>query len=128
MALDRPIHAPETAGGAAAPAVAPPVALVNEPPTTTACTASWSGGKSTLTTHHPRWPGRQGGLTPSREREETESSDSARPDGTLPGSKVRPDPSDVGLSRGMTRSSRAGCRSLLRSSTSPTSLTGRTCH
>ena len=99
MALDRPVHAPETADGTTAPAVAAPVALVNEPPTTPACTARTAGGKSTLTTHHPRWRGRQGRLTPSREHEETESSDGARPDGTLPGSRVRPDPSDVGISR-----------------------------
>ena len=99
MALDRPIHTPETAGGTAAPAVAAPVALVNGPPTTPACTARTAGRKSTLTTHHPRWCGRLRGLTPSREREETESSDGARPDGTLPGSRVRPDPSEVGLIR-----------------------------
>ena len=99
MALDRPVHASETADETAARAVDASAALVNEPPTTPACAVGLADGKTTLTPHHSPWRGRQVDPTPSREREETASSDGARPDGTLPGASVRPDPSDVGISR-----------------------------
>ena len=99
MALDRPVHASETADETAARAVDASAALVNEPPTTPACPVGPAGGQTTLTTHHSRWRRRQVDLTPSREREEAASSDGARLDGALPGSGVSPDPSDVGLSR-----------------------------
>ena len=97
MALDRPVHAPETAGGTAARAVAASAALVNGSPATHACPVRPAGGNSTLTTHHSRWRGRQGDVTPSREREETKPSADARPDGALPGSGAGPDCSDAGL-------------------------------
>ena len=99
MALDRPVHAPETADDTAARAVDASAALVNEPPNTPACTVGPVDDKSTLTPHHSRWCGCQVDLTPSREHEKTESSDGARPDGTLPDSSGRPDPSDVGIFR-----------------------------
>ena len=99
MALDRPVHASETADETAARAVDASAALVNESPTTPAGPVGPAGGKTTLTPRHSRWRRRQVDLTPSREREETKSSDGAGLDGTLPGASVRPDPSDVGISR-----------------------------
>ena len=99
MALDRPVHASETADETAARAVDASAALVNEPPITPACPVGPVDDKSTLTTRHSPWHRRQVDLTPSRERDETASSDGARPDGTLPSLSVRPDPSEVGLIR-----------------------------